>query len=142
MQCMYFEYRMYFWYTSFTVLKSFKHTKTWWKPDQAKSGSSVYLRLLRWGREPPDAMSLRYGDTSLPDLQCRLSLQYADTSLPDLQCRLSLQYADTSLPDLICRSSLRNEEQLWEARVCIVEAHGVQVFPPISGTHRNLGFVW
>ena len=29
------------------------------------------------GREPPDAMSLRYADTSLPDLLGRLSLHYA-----------------------------------------------------------------
>ena len=30
------------------------------------------------GREPPDAMSLHYADTSLPDLLGRSSLNYAD----------------------------------------------------------------
>ena len=30
-----------------------------------------------WGREPPDAMSLCYADTSLPDLQGRPSLRHA-----------------------------------------------------------------
>ena len=33
---------------------------------------------VRVGREPPDAMSLRYADTSLPDLLGRPSLHYAD----------------------------------------------------------------
>ena len=42
------------------------------------------------GREIPDAMSLRYADTSL---------RYADTSLPDLLGRPSLSYAVMSMPN-------------------------------------------
>ena len=33
------------------------------------------------GREPPDAMSLHYADTSLPDLLGRPSLRYAEMSM-------------------------------------------------------------
>ena len=33
----------------------------------------LFMRLTR-GREPPDAMSLRYADTSIPDLLGRPSL--------------------------------------------------------------------
>ena len=42
----------------------------------------VFLRVVSLfpdaGMEPLDAMSLRYADTSLPDLLDRLSLPYAD----------------------------------------------------------------
>ena len=33
------------------------------------------------GREPPDAMSLRYADTSLPELLSRPSLRFAEMSM-------------------------------------------------------------
>ena len=33
------------------------------------------------GREPPDAMSLRYADTSLPELLGRPSLRFAEMSM-------------------------------------------------------------
>ena len=36
----------------------------------------MFIRLL--GREPTDAMSLPYADTSHPDLLGRMSLHYAD----------------------------------------------------------------
>ena len=42
------------------------------------------------GREPPDAMSLRYADKSLPDLLSRPSLHY-ETKPP--LCRPCLSYA-------------------------------------------------
>jgi len=35
----------------------------------------------QWGREPPDAMSLRYADTSLPELLGRPSLRFAEMSM-------------------------------------------------------------
>ena len=42
---------------------------------------------VRWGREPLDAMSLRYADMSLPDLLGRPSLGYAVMSLRNtLKC--------------------------------------------------------
>ena len=42
----------------------------------------VALRVkVSRGREPPDAISLRYADTSLPDLLGRLSLRYAVMSM-------------------------------------------------------------
>ena len=53
---------------------------------------------VQGGREPPDAMSLRYADTSLPDLLGRPRLHYANQASamqtkPPL-CRPSLHYAD------------------------------------------------
>ena len=36
---------------------------------------------VMWGREPRDAMSLRYADTSLPDLLGRPNLRYAVMSM-------------------------------------------------------------
>ena len=67
------------------------------------------------GREgTPDAMSLHYADTSLPDLLGRPSLNYADQASvmrgrepPDA---MSLCYADTSQPELLGRPSLRFAE--------------------------------
>ena len=52
------------------------------------------IRIYRWfrlsiweGREPPDTMSLRYADTSLPDVLGRMQTK------PPL-CKPSLHYAD------------------------------------------------
>ena len=42
---------------------------------------TVSSECTKRGRELPDAMSLRYADTSLPDLLGRPSLRYAVTSL-------------------------------------------------------------
>ena len=39
------------------------------------------IRAVMWGREPPDAMSPRYADTSLPDLLGRPNLRYAVMSM-------------------------------------------------------------
>ena len=41
----------------------------------------LHARLSVRGREPPDAMSLRYADTSLPELLGRPSLSYAVMSM-------------------------------------------------------------
>ena len=49
-----------------------------------KYNSIISLKITfkgQGGREPPDAMSLRYADTSLPDLLGRLSLHYTEMSM-------------------------------------------------------------
>ena len=38
------------------------------------------------GREPPDAMSLRYADTSLPELLGRPNLRFAEMSMRNKMC--------------------------------------------------------
>ena len=50
------------------------------------------LNLTRGGREPRDAMSLRYADTSLPDLLGRPSLRYAVMSMRNTsKCACKIQ---------------------------------------------------
>ena len=48
---------------------------------QAYFYTIVTQATMKWGREPPDAMSLRYADTSLPDFLDRPSLSYAAMSM-------------------------------------------------------------
>ena len=59
--------------------------------------TSCHQVSVQRGREPPDAMSLHYADTSLPDLLGRSSLNYADQASAmqtvPLLCRPSLCYA-------------------------------------------------
>ena len=95
-----------------------------------------------------DAMSLCNADTSFPDLLGRLSLHYADQAsamqtvpplcsdrAPTIQRSLFkiLVYTCNEIFffDLVhCIVAARSGQQIWEALVCIAEAHGVREFPP------------
>ena len=44
-------------------------------------GRDLILILVERGREPPDAMSLRYADISLPDFLGRPSLRHAEMGI-------------------------------------------------------------
>ena len=39
-----------------------------------------------------------------------------------------------------CMAEARSAKQILEARVCIAEAHGVQVFPPSSGWYQGVKY--
>ena len=52
-----------------------------------------YFSYVLGGREPLDALSLRYGETSLPDLHGRPSLGYAVISMRNTsKCACVIQY--------------------------------------------------